>query len=442
MAENTPGENGAQSGDAGHRTIKLTPMNVQTPSAEEGGDTSTVKVSRASLKPKIPVPPAAASGDLEKTQAIPLKSVKPVASAEPVSSPFMKKLVPGNTTQAITPKPPDTATKGIPLSGVASVPKPETEDIDQTSTVRLNRPAPKPMSTHSAPISTKSTPIPQSAKKPLVAPLGAKPPEADAAPTVKIGIPQPAPIPVPPTATGGIRVGTSTTGIKLNSIPAKKINLGAPVGTSTTGIKIGTATTGIKVGTATTGIKLGAKPVIPGAATVKLAPPSTEPPAEEVATSTQAIKIDGVPTPGASTVKLKAPVVPAASVVPPSLDKVEEVPVEEPAGEPVAEEPAAEEPAAEETAAEEAVALEEPAAEEVAVEEVAADGKKKKKAKAPKVKKPSVPGANPHWLFTVSSCVAMICLILWAILLTVQFLNQWQGMDIQLPGLQFLSLGK
>ena len=30
MAENIQGENSAQSGSAGHRTIKLTPMNVQT----------------------------------------------------------------------------------------------------------------------------------------------------------------------------------------------------------------------------------------------------------------------------------------------------------------------------------------------------------------------------------------------------------------------------
>ena len=94
---------------------------------------------------------------------------------------------------------------------------------------------------------------------------------------------------------------TATGGIKLNSIPSKKINLGAPIGTSTTGIKVGTATTGIK---------LGPKPVFAGAATIKLTPTAAE---GDANTSTQAIKVDGVPTPGASTVKLKAPVVPAAS---------------------------------------------------------------------------------------------------------------------------------
>lgn len=408
MAENSPGENEAQVG-AGHRTIKLTPMNVQ-PAPAEDMDTSTVKVSRASLAPKAPAAPAA---DLDKTQAIPLKKLKPVAAAEPVSSPFLKKLTPGNITQTIPPKPADTSTKGIPLSGVASVPKPETEDIDQTSTVRLNRPSPKAMSTHSAPISTKSTPIQQAGRKPLASPLGATPPAADAAPAVKLGIPQSAPSPA-----AAPRVATSTTGIKLNSIPSKKINLGAPVAT---------ATTGIKIGTATTGIKLGPKPVIPGAATVKLGtPPLGTAPAEEVATSTQAIKIDGVPTPGASTVKLNIPDVAAAPVEAPAVDKVD-------APESVVEETAA---------AEESVVAEEsaPAAEETAPAEEAADGKKKKKEKAPKA--PAIPGANPHWLFTVSSCVAMICLILWALLVAIQFLNQWQGMDIQLPGLQFLSLGK
>lgn len=410
MAENKPGENETQAG-AGHRTIKLTPMTVHAAPAEDM-DTSTVKVSRASLTPKAPAAPAA---DLDKTQAIPLKKLKPVASAKPVSSPFLNKLTPGNTTQTIPPKQTDTSTKGIPLSGVASVPKPETEDIDQTSTVRLNRPAPKPMSTHSAPISTKSTPIQQAGRRP--SPLGATPPAADAAPAVKLGIPQSAPIPA-----AAPKVATSTTGIKLNSIPAKKINLGAPVAT---------ATTGIKIGTATTGIKLGPKPVIPGAATVKLEAQPLEPAsAEEPATSTQAIKIDGVPTPGASTVKLNAPDVAAVPVEAPAVDKVE------------ASEPAAEESGDVAAAAEESAPVEEAAivAEESAPAEAAADGKKKKKEKAPKA--PAVPGANPHWLFTVSSCFAMICLLLWALLIAVQFLNQWQGMDIQLPGLQFLSLGK
>lgn len=421
MAENKPGENETQAG-AGHRTIKLTPMTVHAAPAEDM-DTSTVKVSRASLTPKTPAAPAA---DLDKTQAIPLKKLKPVASAEPVSSPFLKKLTPGNTTQTIPPKQTDTSTKGIPLSGVASVPKPETEDIDQTSTVRLNRPAPKPMSTHSAPISTKSTPIQQAGRRPLMSPLGATPPAADAAPAVKLGIPQSAPAPA-----AAPKVATSTTGIKLNSIPAKKINLGAPVAT---------ATTGIKIGTATTGIKLGPKPVVPGAATVKLGAQPLEPvSAEEPATSTQAIKIDGVPTPGASTVKLNAPDVAAVPVEAPAVDKVEEP-------EPAAEEAAPVEEAAvvaeESVPAEEVAPVEEAAvaAEESAPAEAAADGKKKKKEKVPKA--PAAPGANPHWLFTVSSCFAMICLLLWALLIAVQFLNQWQGMDIQLPGLQFLSLGK
>lgn len=410
MAENKPGENETQAG-AGHRTIKLTPMTAHAAPAEDM-DTSTVKVSRASLTPKAPAVPAA---DLDKTQAIPLKKLKPVASAKPVSSPFLNKLTPGNTTQTISPKQTDTSTKGIPLSGVASVPKPETEDIDQTSTVRLNRPAPKPMSTHSAPISTKSTPIQQAGRRPLMSPLGATPPAADAAPAVKLGIPQSAPIPA-----AAPKVATSTTGIKLNSIPAKKINLGAPVAT---------ATTGIKIGTATTGIKLGPKPVVPGAATVKLEAQPLEPAsAEEPATSTQAIKIDGVPTPGASTVKLNAPDVAAVPVEAPAVDKVEAL------------EPAAEESGDVAAAAEESAPVEEAAivAEESAPAEAAADGKKKKKEKAPKA--PAVPGANPHWLFTVSSCFAMICLLLWALLIAVQFLNQWQGMDIQLPGLQFLSL--
>ena len=125
MAENIQGENSAQSGNAGHRTIKLTPMNVQTPKEESVG-TSTVKVGKMTPpKPQNPISPAAFAGDLEKTQAIPIKKLKPVPSAQPVSSPFLKKAGPG-TTQTLSPKAPDTSTKGIPLSGVASVPKPET----------------------------------------------------------------------------------------------------------------------------------------------------------------------------------------------------------------------------------------------------------------------------------------------------------------------------
>ncbi len=409
MAENIQGENSAQSGSAGHRTIKLTPMNVQTPKEENVG-TSTVKVGKmAPPKPQNPIPSAAFAGDLEKTQAIPIKKLKPVPSAQPVSSPFLKKAGPG-TTQTLSPKAPDTSTKGIPLSGVASVPKPESEDLDQTSTVRLNRPAPKPMATHSTPISTKSTPIPQAGRKAFASPLGATPPEADAAPTVKI--PQPA-----------AGTTTATGGIKLNSIPSKKINLGAPVGTSTTGIKVGTATTGIK---------LGPKPVFAGAATIKLTPTAAE---GDANTSTQAIKVDGVPTPGASTVKLKAPVVPAASAEPSSVDKVEEEPV--PVEVPAVEEKAPEAPVAEEKAAEEAAPAE-PTSPEAEAEHEAEE----KTSETPARKKLAVSGENPHWAFTVSSCVAMVCLLLWTVLIVIQFLNQWQGMEIQIPGLQFLSLGR
>ena len=112
MAENIQGENSAQSGSAGHRTIKLTPMNVQTPKEENVG-TSTVKVGKmAPPKPQNPIPSAAFAGDLEKTQAIPIKKLKPVPSAQPVSSPFLKKAGPG-TTQTLSPKAPDTSTKGI-----------------------------------------------------------------------------------------------------------------------------------------------------------------------------------------------------------------------------------------------------------------------------------------------------------------------------------------
>ena len=48
----------------GHKTIKLTPVGTGTPE-NEGVGTSTVRVSRAALKPQAP------AEDLEKTQAIP-----------------------------------------------------------------------------------------------------------------------------------------------------------------------------------------------------------------------------------------------------------------------------------------------------------------------------------------------------------------------------------
>ena len=80
---------------SGHKTIKLTP--VGTTPENEGVGTSTVKVSRAAQKPQAP------AEDLEKTQAIPLKKLKPLA-AKPVDSPFGKKLKLGGTTQALSPK--------------------------------------------------------------------------------------------------------------------------------------------------------------------------------------------------------------------------------------------------------------------------------------------------------------------------------------------------
>ena len=99
------------------------------------------------------------------------------------------------------------------------------------------------------------------------------------------------------------------------------------------------------------------------------------------------------------------------------------------------EEKAPEAPVAEEKAAEEAASAEQSVAE--------AEEEKATEEKQPSVrKKVSVPGENPHWAFTVSSCVAMVCLLLWTVLIVIQFLNQWQGMEIQIPGLQFLSLGR
>ncbi|HBJ95906.1 MAG TPA: hypothetical protein DDZ11_05505 [Lentisphaeria bacterium] len=364
----------------GHKTIKLTPVGTGTPE-NEGVGTSTVRVSRAALKPQAP------AEDLEKTQAIPLKKLKPLA-AKPVDSPFGKKLTPGGTTQVLSPKKVETSTKGIPLSGISSVPKAAVDDSDLTATVRLNRPAPKVMSTHSTPISTKSVPLSVGARSAVASPLGAQPPVADAAPSLK--------------------------------------GAAAP--------KVGTSTTGIKIGTATTSIRLGTKPTA-GAATVKLVPP--QPMEEDVAESAQTVKISGVAIPGASTVKLKSPVVPAAPAEAPEVDKVDElVPA-----------PAVEEPAVEEEPAAVLSTDEEPIAEESAPEEESAgenaeDADEKSDFKLPDYDVAGTPAPKAHWLFTVTSCVALICLIVWVLLAAVQFLNHWQGMDIQLPGLTFLSAGK
>ena len=365
---------------SGHKTIKLTP--VGTTPENEGVGTSTVKVSRAAQKPQAP------AEDLEKTQAIPLKKLKPLA-AKPVDSPFGKKLKLGGTTQALSPKKEETATKGIPLSGISSVPKAAVDDGDLTATVRLNRPAPKTMSTQSTPISTKSVPLTVGARSSVASPLGAQPPVADAAPSLKSAAASP---------------------------------------------KVGTATTGIKVGTATTSIHLGAKPT-PGAATIKLVPP--QPAEEDAVESAQTVKIGGVAMPGASTVKLKSPVVPAAPAEAPEVDKVDEL-VPAPAAEEsaVEEEPASVLPADEEPVAEESAPLEDSS------EDIAEDASGKSEFKLPDYNVAGTPAPKAHWLFTVTSFVALICLIVWVLLAAVQFLNHWQGMDIQLPGLTFLSAGK
>lgn len=397
---------------SGHKTIKLTP--VGTTPENEGVGTSTVKVGRAVQKPQAP------AEDLEKTQAIPLKKLKPLA-AKPVDSPFGKKLKLGGTTQALSPKKEETATKGIPLSGISSVPKTAVDDGDLTATVRLNRPAPKTMSTQSTPISTKSVPLTVGARSAVASPLGAQPPVADAAPSLKSA----AASPKVGTATTGIKVGTATTSIHLGAKPAQKIGHGAGASTSTTGIKIGTATTSIH---------LGAKPT-PGAATIKLVPP--QPAEEDAAESAQTVKIGGVAMPGASTVKLKSPVVPAAPAEAPEVDKVDELvpaPVAEESA--VEEEPAAVLPADEEPIAEESAPLEDSS------EEIAEDANGKSEFKLPDYNVAGTPAPKAHWLFTVTSFVALICLIVWVLLAAVQFLNHWQGMDIQLPGLTFLSAGK
>lgn len=388
---------------SGHKTIKLTP--VGTTPENEGVGTSTVKVSRAAQKPQAP------AEDLEKTQAIPLKKLKPLA-AKPVDSPFGKKLKLGGTTQALSPKKEETVTKGIPLSGISSVPKTAVDDGDLTATVRLNRPAPKTMSTQSTPISTKSVPLSVGARSSVASPLGAQPPVADAAPSLK-------------SAAASPKVGTATTSIHLGAKPAQKIGHGAGASTSTTGIKIGTATTSIH---------LGAKPT-PGAATIKLVPP--QPAEEDAAESAQTVKIGGVAMPGASTVKLKSPVVPAAPAEAPEVDKVDEL-VPAPAAEEsaVEEEPASVLPADEEPVAEESAPLEDSS------EDIAEDASGKSEFKLPDYDVAGTPAPKAHWLFTVTSFVALICLIVWVLLAAVQFLNHWQGMDIQLPGLTFLSAGK
>lgn len=433
MAENIPDGNQAPAEGApqGHRTIKLTPLNVK-PAPEEGAapdqpvNTSTIKIkTKVSLKPKAVPPPAsmapavnpAPMGMDTKTQAVPLAGLKkagaPVSlksdAAPTVVIPTVGKMpAPGSTTTVLSPKSGETETKGIPLSGLASVPQHESADDMQTSTVKLNRPSPKPMSTHSAPIATQSGPIPATPTKKMPIPTV----------TAPIKTAAPAPVPGAPTIRLGgtpaaAPVATSTTGIKLTGMPTK-------VSTSTTGIKLGGMPTAGKVSTATTNIKLGTPS--PASSTVRLDGPVTAPapaappapaPEEKVSTSTTGIKLGGVPTPAASTVKLGAPAVPGAPVAP-SLSIKKNKP-EEPAPAPAGGEAPAEAPAE--------------------VEDVKKNAKQKKK-------KAAAPGGEPHILFSVSSIFALIAVILLAAIIAIQYANHWEGMQIQVPGLEFLTLGK
>lgn len=416
MAENIPNGNQSPMNDApqGHRTIKLTPLNVK-PASEEGAapdqseNTSTIKInSKVSLKPKA-VPPVASmpsaapspAGMDTKTQAVPLKGFKKAGAPISLNSTSNAKVpAPGSTTTVLSPKPTDTETKGIPLSGLASVPQHESAEDVQTSTVRLNRPSPKPMSTHSTPIATQSGPIPATPTRKMPIPTVTAPMKtaapAPGSPTIRLGgTPAAAP------------VATSTTGIKLTGMPTK-------VSTSTTGIKLGGTPSVGKVSTATTNIKLGGTPA-PAATTVKLDAAAPAPaPAEKVSTSTTGVKLGGVPAPAASTVKLGAPAVPASPVAPSlSIKKNTPEPAPAPSSAPASETPA-----------------EAPAE--------ADDGKKNVALKKKKVDA----GGEPHILFSISSIVALIAVILLTAVVVIQYLNHWEGMQIQVPGLEFLTLGK
>ena len=487
MADSENGTTPAGVPAQGHRTIKLTPLsvkNTQNGTVTPGG--MTVKMT--------PKPEAAASAAGTHTQAIPLKKPGPVPA--PVS------LKPANATQSLQPKA-DTSTKGIPLSGLQSVPQHKSED-DLVSTVKLNRPAPRPLSTQSAPINTHSGAVPAMTRKipvptttaPVQAPQAVSPAAAAAIAQEKT------------THSGPIPVATATTSIKISGTPSKKIELGGSVSTATTGIKVGlkpaaatiklgrttvtpqsaaapvsTATAAINAGpvpaankvtlkpagvsptpaeegemptktvaisrkkinpaqpgasspppviakaadaapinTSTTGLRLGGAPS-PSGKTIKLdaAPPPAAPsaPAAGVNTSTTGIKIGGMPSPAATTIKLggntAVPGAPAApslkikkSEPPPQEEKKEEAPASAPEAQKKEDAPAA-------------------------------DGKKKKEKKP---KTPADTSAEPHILFSVSSFVALIAVLLLTAIVVIQYLNHWEGMQIQVPGLNFLTLGK
>ena len=66
----------------------------------------------------------------------------------------------------------------------------------------------------------------------------------------------------------------------------------------------------------------------------------------------------------------------------------------------------------------------------------------KKKKISLRKKKESPAGGEPHILFSISSIFALIAVILLTAVVVIQYLNHWEGMQIQVPGLEFLTLGK
>ena len=66
----------------------------------------------------------------------------------------------------------------------------------------------------------------------------------------------------------------------------------------------------------------------------------------------------------------------------------------------------------------------------------------KKKAPLKKKKGAASSEGEPHILFSISSIFALIAVILLTAVVVIQYLNHWEGMQIQVPGLEFLTLGK
>ena len=336
---------------------------------------------------------------------------------------------------------PAPAAEAAPAPETAPAPAPAAEaDEEQTRTVVINRKKVTPA--EPAPAAT-----PLVAKAAPAGPLGTNTPNLNnitaGGKTIRLGT-----APAPAAAPAGNNAQTQTASVKINGIPSpasSSIKLGAsPTSTvqgTSSGIKLGTVsnTQSLKLGGPNSGapgasklsIKLGGTNGGASTQSLKLAPNGAP------GASNPSIKLGR--TGGASTQSLK--LAPAGASTQ-SLQPSESPDAANPSG--TAENPNNQASQTPEIPGGLTLKKPEESPAPVDVQEIAEemsepDDIEEQAKKAEELAKAKM---EPNILFSITSIAALLAVIVLAAVVATQYLNHWEDMNIQLPGLTYLTLNK